>query len=96
MHRFAAASTALAVAVLSAGAASAQSRIAYGDLNLGSAAGAAQFDRRVDRAARAVCGGRSSLSEATCTRQFRAEATRRLPQSDRTDYARARTEATAF
>lgn len=96
MNRFAAASAALALAVLSAGAASAQSRIAFGDLDLGTAAGAAQFDRRVDRAARAVCGGGASLSEARCTSRFRAEATSRLPQADRSDYARARTAPTAF
>lgn len=96
MNRFVAASAALAVAILSAGAASAQSRIAYGDLDLGTASGAAQFDRRVDRAARSVCGGRSSLGEAQCISRFRAEATSRLPQGDRADYARARPTTTAF
>lgn len=96
MNRFAAASAALAVAVLSAGAAGAQSRIAYGDLDLGSAAGSAQFDRRVDRAARGVCGGMAALSEARCIRRFRAEAMARLPQGERADYARARTASAAL
>lgn len=95
MNRFAAASAALAVAVLSAGAAAADSRIVYGDLDLASPAGAAQFDRRVDRTARSVCSGRAALSEARCIRRFRAEATARLPRDHRADYARART-ADAF
>lgn len=91
MIRLAAASAVLAVAVLSAGAASAQNyRIAFGDLDLGSSEGAARFDQRVDRAARTVCTTDAPLADAQCVRRFRVEATRLLPDASREDYARAR------
>lgn len=91
MNRLAAASAALAAAVLSAGAASASDyRIAFGDLDLGSAHGAARFEQRVDRFARAACETGAPLPDAQCVRRFRVEAMRQLPESLRQDYARAR------
>lgn len=91
MIRFAAATAAIAAAVLSAGAASASEyRVAYGDLDLSSSEGAARFDLRVGRAARAACATGSPLVDAQCRSQFRAEATRLLPDDRREDYARAR------
>lgn len=90
MIRFAAATAAIAVAVLSAGAASASEyRIAYGDLDLASSEGAARFNFRVGRAARAACATGSPLVDARCRSQFRAEATRLLPDGPRAEYARA-------
>ena len=91
MIRLVAASAALAAAVLSAGAASAQDyRIAFGDLDLGSAQGAAQFDRRVDRVAQHACAGTAPRPDAQCVRRVRVEAMRLLPDASREDYARAR------
>ena len=91
MNRFAAASAAVAVAVFSAGAVSASDyRIAFGDLDLGSDQGAARFDRRVDRAARAACLTGSPLDAARCRTAFRAESISLLPDAHRQDYARAR------
>ena len=90
MKAFAAAST-LALALVSAGAASAQDyRIAYGDLDLATSQGAARFDRRVSRAARGACQTGAPLADAQCTARFRAEALDGLPTAHRQDYARAR------
>ncbi len=90
MIRFAA-SAALAVTLLSAGAASAADyRVAYGDLDLGSSAGAARFDLRVGRASRAACASGARLADARCRVAFRAETMRLLPEAHREDYARAR------
>ncbi|MDO9607179.1 MAG: UrcA family protein [Brevundimonas sp.] len=86
-----------AVAVLSVSPALAQSddaRIAFRDLDLSSAAGAAAFDGRIDRAAADLCrnftvpGSRIVRSEA-CRSAVRAEAMRQLPRSRQVDYARA-------
>ncbi len=91
MIRLAAASAALAVAVLSAGAASAANyRIAIGDLNLASAEGAARFDQRVGRAARSACATGSPLVDNQCRTQFRDRAMDQLPDALLMDYARAR------
>ncbi len=90
MKTFAAAS-ACALALLVAGTASAEDyRIPFGDLDLGSAQGAAQFDRRVARAARAACDGRSPLAEFRCEARVRADIVGLLPYARRDDYARAR------
>ena len=84
-------------AVLIAGTASAgDARIAWGDLDLGTAAGAAAFDARVDAAARRMCRDAkrpgSLLSDrAYCVAAVRAEAVRQLPGSAQVDYAIART-----
>lgn len=91
MIRFAAVTSAMAVAVLSAGAASASDyRVAFGDLDLATSEGAARFDLRVGRAARAACGTGSPLLDAACRTRFRAEPMRLLPDGRREDYARAR------
>ncbi len=90
MKTFAAAS-ACALALLVAGTATAQNyRISFGDLDLGSAEGAAQFDRRVSRAARAACNGLTALDAVECTYKFRAQARNLLPESRRDEYARGR------
>lgn len=82
---------ALAALALSAGAASAQDyRIAFGDLDLGSVAGADAFDARVNTAARRACRSGAPLSDYQCRVRFRAEAMRLLPGIRRDDYARAR------
>lgn len=82
---------ALAALALSAGAASAQDyRIAFGDLDLGSVAGADAFDARINVAARRACRGTAPLAEHQCRARFRAEAMTLLPSIRREDYARAR------
>jgi UrcA family protein len=86
-----------AVAVLSVSPALAQNndaRIAFGDLDLSSAAGAAAFDDRIDQAAGSLCrdftvtGSRLARTQA-CRSAVRAEAMRQLPRSRQIDYARA-------
>jgi len=90
MQKFAAAFIAAAV-VASAGSALAQDyRIAFGDLDLGSAQGAAQFDARVSDAARDACRRGAPIADSQCRGRFRAEAMRLLPPARRDDYARAR------
>lgn len=90
MKKFAFACAAIA-ALTCAGAAVAQDYpIAYGDLDLGSVEGARRFDQRVADAARQACRLGGPLPEAQCTRRFRVEAMRQLPDSRRQDYARAR------
>ena len=89
MKTFAVAALSAAL-LLSAGAASAQDyRIVIRDLDLGSVAGAAQFDARVEAADRA-CNLGAPMPDARCVRRFRAEAMRLLPAARRDDYARAR------
>ncbi|CAN5329344.1 hypothetical protein BH10PSE2_BH10PSE2_07350 [soil metagenome] len=89
---FASALSALALA----GAASAQdARIAFGDLDMSSTAGAAAFDARVEAAARDLCrsvqttGSRIDHSES-CRAAVRAEARSQLSPSARESYAVAR------
>lgn len=85
------ASTAAVVTLLTAGAAFAQDRsIAFGDLDLASPQGAERFDRRVNRAARSECAGRSPLTTAACIARFKAEAEALLPSVRRDEYARGR------
>jgi UrcA family protein len=86
-----AAASALAVALATAGVASAQDyRVRFGDLDLGSPEGAAQYDRRVNRASRRACDGVDPLSSAQCRVRFRAAALELLPEARQADYARAR------
>jgi UrcA family protein len=87
----------LAIAVVagsllfSAGAASAQDhRIVIGDLDLGSLAGAATFDARVNDAATRACRLGAPMPDVQCRVRFRSEAMRQLPAARRDDYARAR------
>ncbi len=86
---------AAAVTTLTAGAASADERISYADLDLSRPAHAAIFDARVDRAADALCRNArrpgSRLSDrAFCEVQVRDEVLRQLPAAVREDYAEAR------
>lgn len=88
MKAFAAA-TAIAVTLATAGAASAQDvRVAYGDLDLSTASGAQQFDRRVNRAVRTACQGGSLRETAQCAAALRAEIQSLLPSVRREEYAR--------
>lgn len=85
------AATAVAMALFTAGTASAQDvRISFGDLDLASSEGAAQFDRRVNRASRRACNGGSPLATAACVARFRTEAQTLLPEVRRDEYARGR------
>lgn len=53
----------IAIALLSTGAAQARTaQVRHADLNLASAAGQAELDRRVERAARKVCSDHSSTA----------------------------------
>ncbi len=87
---------ALAAATLLAGAASAQdARIAVGDLNLATPAGAAALDARIAATARDLCRGvrrpGSLISDrAYCTAAVRAETLRQMPVARQAEYARAR------
>lgn len=84
-----------AATALTAGAASADERISYADLDLSRPTHAAIFDARVDRAADALCrdarrpGSRLS-DRAFCKTQVRAEVMRQLPMTAREEYAEAR------
>ena len=82
--------------LLTAGAASAQdARIAWGDLDLSTAAGADAFDARVETAARKMCrdvrrpGSRIS-DQSFCRAAARNEAIRLLPGAAQVDYALSR------
>jgi UrcA family protein len=81
---------------LAAGAASAQeARVRWGDLDLGSAAGADAFDARVSAAASRMCRGvkrpGSRINDrAFCRAAFRDEAVRQLPGAAQVDYALSR------
>jgi UrcA family protein len=87
-----------AVAVLSASSVPAQAQdkaaIAFRDLDLSTAAGAAAFDGRIDQAAADLCRnftvtGSRIVRGQTCRSAVRAEAMRQLPRSGQIDYARA-------
>lgn len=85
-----------AVLSLAAGGASAQdSRIAWSDLNLASAAGAEAFDARIDRTARRMCRGvlrpGSRINDrGWCMAAVRREALGALPGVAQVDYAMSR------
>lgn len=90
------ASLAAVLALAAAGSASAQeARIAWGDLDLSSAAGADAFDARVEAAARSLCRGArkpgSRISDrAFCRAAVQAEAMRLLPGRVQVEYALSR------
>ncbi|MBU1538997.1 MAG: UrcA family protein [Alphaproteobacteria bacterium] len=90
------ASLAAVLALAAAGSASAQeARIAWSDLDLSSAAGAAAFDARIEVAARRLCRdarspGRLASDRAWCRASVRAEAIRLLPGRVQVDYALSR------
>jgi len=74
-----------------AGSASAgEARIAWRDLDLSSAAGAAALDARIDAAARRMCRGGRIGDRAACHAAIRDEAVSLLPGAARVDYARGR------
>lgn len=86
------ASLAAVLTLAAAGSASAgEIRIAWGDLDLATPAGAEAFDARVRAAARKLCrnvpmiGGR-----AACQAAVRDEAVTRLPGAAQVDYALSR------
>ena len=85
-----------AVSLFAAAPASAQeARIAFGDLNLATTAGADGLDARIDAASRSLCRwvrrpGSKINDRAFCTAAVRAEVMRQLPARARYDYALAR------
>lgn len=90
------ASLAAVLALAAAGSVSAQeARIAWGDLDLSSAAGADTFDARVEAAARTLCRGAkkpgSRISDrAFCRAAVQSEAVRLLPGRAQVEYALSR------
>lgn len=67
-------------------------RVAFGDLNLASTAGAETLDARIARAAAETCravSGASIAGRSDCQAAFRKEALARLPASARQDYAQS-------
>ena len=97
----AAALAATALSAVAVGSASAQThtgpaaRIAFGDLDLSTTAGAAAFDARVDAAAKTLCRGAtrpaSRINDSVhCAAAVRAEALAQLPNANQRDYAMAR------
>jgi UrcA family protein len=90
------ASITAALVLTTAGAATAQqARVAWGDLDLSTAAGARAFDARVETAARTLCRtarrpGSFIPDQSHCRAAFQAEAVRQLPGAARVDYASSR------
>jgi UrcA family protein len=90
------ASLAAVAAIAIAGSASAQeARIAFGDLDMSSAAGANAFDARVETAARSLCRdarktGSLISDRANCRAAVQREAVRLLPGPVQVDYALSR------
>jgi UrcA family protein len=82
----------LAPLIALGGAASArEARIAWGDLDLSTAAGAEAFDTRVRAAARGMCRNAPMIGgRADCRAAVRDEAFSLLPGAARADYARGR------
>ncbi len=87
---------AVAACLLAAAPALAQeARVAVGDLNLASAAGADRLDARIKAAERTLCRharrlGSNISDRAFCAAAVRAEVMRQLPAQARQDYALAR------
>lgn len=66
-------------------------RIAWGDLDLSTPAGADAFDQRVRAAARKMCRGMPMIGgRAACHAAVRDEAVTRLPGAAQVDYALSR------
>jgi len=90
------ASLAVVAALATAGPTSAQdARVAWGDLNMSSAAGADAFDARVEAAARRLCRnvrkpGSLISDRAFCRAAVQAEAVRLLPGPVQVEYALSR------
>jgi len=83
---------AIATAMLAmSSAASAQTHsVAYGDLDLSSAAGSRTLDQRISRTSRDLCRSYNGLDQAHCERGIRLEVMGKLSASARADYAAAR------
>ena len=85
---------AVLIVASAAGAASAQTggaRIAWGDLDLSTAAGAEAFDARIRAAARKMCRGVPvTAGRAACHAAVRDEAVSLLPGAAQVDYALSR------
>nr|WP_314433069.1 UrcA family protein [uncultured Brevundimonas sp.] len=83
-----------AAALLAAGSAAAATplevRVAYGDLDLSSRAGATAFDARVRKAANRLCRNVRAIERSACRNSVQEEALSLLPDPARTDYARSR------
>lgn len=93
MNRLVAATAAVAVTLLAAGAASASDyRVAVGDLDLSSPQDAATFDRRIQGVANTACVSGTSMDQLRCRVAFRREVLSQLSDARRDDYARARNE----
>ena len=91
------ASFAALISLTAAGVASAQTAVPYGDLDLSSQAGIAQFENRVALAAGQECaseaGGRPGLTgSVSCERAFHESAMRALPIAAREQVIASRSE----
>lgn len=91
-HRLAAVATlalaALPVAALTTTAHAAEYRVPVGDLQLGTAAGAARFDARLKMAVNALCEGqRGVTARSACESSVRAEAMDQLSAGQRRQLA---------
>lgn len=73
-----------------AGAAQAQVPVAIKVENIHTEAGAAHFDARVNRAARAMCAGLRGIQQSQCRNAVYAEAMERLPEPVRLAYQDAK------
>ena len=91
----AAALIAVPVLAIAGSAAAGQARIAWGDLDLSTRAGADAFDARVEVAARRLCRdvrrpGSLISDRAACHAAVRDEAVSLLPDGAQVDYAQTR------
>ncbi len=90
MFRIASLTAAALLAAGSAAAAPLEVRVAYGDLDLSSRAGATAFDARVRKAANRFCSNVRAMERSACRNSVQEEALSLLPDHARTDYARSR------
>ena len=85
------ASLAAVLTLAAAPASASEVRIAWGDLDLSTAAGAGTFDARVRAAARKMCRGVPvTAGRAACHAAVRDEAVSLLPGAAQVDYALSR------
>jgi UrcA family protein len=75
----------VAMLALSSAAKAEDARVAYGDLDLSTAAGSAQLDQRIETAADSLCQMRPSPAQlnasADCRTNVRSEVMRQLPRA---------------
>jgi UrcA family protein len=96
MKTFACAALAASLILSAHTASAAEGRVRFGDLDLGTAAGASAFDARVHKAARRLCRDArrtgSQISDASaCRAAVRDQALSGLPAAAQAEYAHART-----